>query len=149
MASFLITAAVSNIICPKIITDSITVLTTKLITSIYHVISISNDSELQQILLSSDIIQDIEVIKSYVEEKHKENINSNSLLTCINNLNKTLIDLESNIDSITKKIEIHKTLWLSSWRSYDISNEKDNIIILIKQLNHRFELLVKISSINI
>jgi hypothetical protein len=149
MASFLITAAVSNIICPKIITDSMTVLTTKLITSIYHVISISNDFELQQILLTSDIIQDIEVIKSYVEEKHKENINSNSLLTCINNLNKTLTELESNIDSITKKIEIHKTLWFSSWRSYDITKEKANITLLIKQLNHRFELLVKISSINI
>lgn len=147
MTTYLITAAVTNILCPKLITDSVVSLSSKLILSIYNIVLISNDIELEKLFISSDIIQDIEVINSFVKEKYK-NIDNESILTCLNNLNKTLIDIKSNIDTIRLKIESHKKIWFSTFRNYDINKEKEIIAILIKQLNHRFELLVKISSIN-
>ena len=147
MTTYLITAAVTNILCPKLITDSVVSLSSKLISSIYNIVLISNDIELEKLLISSDIIQDIEVINSFIKEKYK-NIDNESILTCLNNLNKTLIDIKSNIDSIKLKIESHKKMWFSTFRNYDINKEKEMITILIKQLNHRFELLVKISSVN-
>jgi hypothetical protein len=147
MTTYLITAAVTNILCPKLITDSVVSLSSKLISSIYNIVLISNDVELEKLLISSDIIQDIEVINSFIKEKYK-NIDNQSILTCLNNLNKTLIDIKSNIDSIKLKIELHKKMWFSTFRNYDINKEKKMITILIKQLNHRFELLVKILSVN-
>ena len=130
MTTYLITAAVTNILCPKLITDSVVSLSSKLISSIYNIVLISNDVELEKLLISSDIIQDIEVINSFIKEKYK-NIDNESILTCLNNLNKTLIDIKSNIDSIKLKIESHKKMWFSTFRNYDINKEKEMITILI------------------
>ena len=55
-------------------------------------------------------------------------------------------ELEKNINSITTKIEDHKQLWFGFMRSYNIAEEKILIPILINQLKHRFEILIKISS---
>ena len=55
-------------------------------------------------------------------------------------------ELEENISSITSKIENHKNLWFGLVRSYNIYEEKKQIPILITQLKHRFEILIKISS---
>ena len=66
---------------------------------------------------------------------------------CIDNLNQTLSRLEYNINNITCKIENHKKLWFNSIRSYNIHNEKLEIPKLIEQMNHRFEVLIKISNV--
>jgi hypothetical protein len=137
---------VANILYPELIIKSITSISTNIISGIYHLISITNDADLQNLLISTDIIEDIKIIKSFIE--NKDIFKNETQISCVQNLNKTLIELETNINSITKKIEYHKTLWFSYIRSYDISKEKQNTSELIKQLNHRFELLIKICSIS-
>jgi hypothetical protein len=140
-------STVATVLYPEIF-KSVISLTSKITSGIYHLISISNDAELQNIILNSDIVQDINIIKSFIEDKHKNKTDNLTLISCIDNLNATLIDIEKNIQEITKKTEYNKNLWFTYFRSYDTTKEKENIILLIKQLNHRFELLVKIYSIS-
>ena len=141
---------VSKVLYPDVIFKTITSLSSlssNLINSIYYLSSLSHkDTELQDLLIKTDIIQDILVIKCFIEEKKNNDI-KHTVLTCINNLNETILELDKNINSISIKIESHKTLWFNYFRSYDITKEKNQIPILIEKLKHRFELFIKISSI--
>ena len=129
---------------PEIIIKSITTLTSSLISGIYNLITITQDIDLKKILVTSDIIHDITVIKSFVKELEKTE--NNTILTCVHNLNETLKEIETTVNSIKNKFELHQKMWFSYFRSYDISSEKENILFLSNQLKHRFELLIKISS---
>jgi enoyl-[acyl-carrier-protein] reductase (NADH) len=100
---------------------------------------------LQTILISNDIIEDINVIKTFIHEKQDSNT-SETIKLCIENLNKTLEELEKFIHSITVKIENHKKLWFNYFISYNINEEKIFIPLLISQMKHRFNLLVQVSA---
>ena len=129
---------------PEIIIKSITTITSSLISGIYNLITLTQDIDLKKILVTSDIVHDITVIKSFVKELEKTE--NNTILTCVHNLNETLKEIETTVNSIKNKFELHQKMWFSYFRSYDISSEKDSIIFLSNQLKHRFELLIKISS---
>ena len=139
----------SSILYPEIIIRSSVSIASNLITSVQYLSSITkNDIEIQNLL---DIVEDIVIIKTFIEEKKNNNNNNNNhesktVDMCINNLNQTLYQLEDNINSITQKIQTHKNKWFNNFRAYDISTEKNNIPILIKQMRHKFELLIKVSS---
>ena len=82
---------VSKVLYPEIIIKTITSLSSNLITSISYLRSLAHeDTELQDLLVKTDIIQDILIIKCFIEEKKDSNI-SNTVLNCINNLNETTI----------------------------------------------------------
>ena len=135
-----------TIMYPELILRSSVSLATNLVTSVNYLISISHsDSELKNILVSNDIIEDIDIIKHFIEEKENKN-HSQTTQVCIENLNKTLFELEKNIKSITDKIENHNTLWFHNFRSYNINKEKITIPLLIRQMKHRFEILLKVST---
>jgi hypothetical protein len=137
----------SRLIYPELILKTITSLSGNLISSVHYLKKISeNDIDLQKLLNNSDITQDILIIKSFIEENHQY-FNSNTLLVCINNLNETLTELEIHINSITKKIKDHEQLWFRYFRYYDISKEKEIVPLLIEKLRHRFNMLIKISTI--
>lgn len=144
------TMVVSKVLYPELIIKTITSLSSlssNLINSVYYLSSLAHkDTDLQDLLIKTDIIQDILIIKCFIEEKKNNNIKQ-TVLTCINNLNETILELDKNINSITIKIETHKTLWFNYFRSYDITKEKNQIPILIEKLKHRFDILIKISTI--
>ena len=129
---------------PEVIIKSITSITTSLISGIYNLITITQDVDLKKILITSDIIHDITIIKSFIKDLEKTE--NNTIVTCIHNLNETLKEIETTVNSIKNKFELHQKMWFSYFRSYDISLEKESIIFLSNQLKHRFELLIKISS---
>lgn len=137
----------SSIIYSTNIIKSLICLTSDVTKNIYNLIKISNDVELQNILLKSDIINDISIIKLFVEEESKINENNKTIISCLNNITETLKNLEININSLTNKINLNKQLYFSYFRSYNISEEKKNIIFLIDQLKHRFNILIKIISV--
>ena len=99
---------------------------------------------MQKLLSKTDILHDIIVIKSFIDETGK----NTTIDVCIENLRETLSELESNISSITSKIENHNKLWFSYFRSYNINSEKEKIPFLIEKLKHRFDLLIKIKSVS-
>ena len=141
---------VSRILYPELIIKTVTSLSsisTNIIKSVHYLVTISKDDvALQNELMKSDIIQDISIIKSFIEENKFDNT-SHTIISCINNLNETLTELEINIHSITEKLHNHEKLWFRYFRSYNIEKEKELIPILIEKLRHRFNLLIKISSI--
>lgn len=136
----------SQIVYPELILRSSVSIANSLVTSVKYLISISKDDiDLQTLLITNDIIEDINVIKTFIHEKQDHNT-SDTVKLCIDNLSKTLEDLEKHINSITNKIETHKTLWFNYFRSYNITHEKAVIPLLIRQMKHRFDLLVQITS---
>jgi hypothetical protein len=129
---------------PDIIIKSSMSIASSLISSIIYLKNISkNDEELYNLIESYDIIEDISIIKNYIDEK--KNIKSNTISLCIKNLSITLFELEKYIKSITEKIENHNKLWFHRFRSYNISEEKKQIPLLILQLQHRFDILIKVT----
>jgi len=137
----------SQIVYPELILRSSVSIANSLVTSVKYLISISKDDiDLQTLLITNDIIEDINVIKTFIHEKQEENNTSDTVKLCIDNLSKTLEDLEKHINNITNKIENHKTLWFNYFRSYNITHEKAVIPLLIRQMKHRFDLLVQITS---
>lgn len=142
----MISLVANQILYPEIVIRSTISIASNLVTSMNYLNSlIKNDSNLQKLLNLNDIIEDIGIIKSFIEEKQKQN-NSKTLDICLENLGQILIDLEENINRITYKIENHKKMWFHNFRSYDIKIESENIPILLEKMNHRFEILIKISS---
>jgi hypothetical protein len=136
----------NQILYPEIVIRSTISIASNLVTSVNYLnYLIKNDSHLQKLLNLNDIIEDIGIIKSFIEEKQKQN-SSKTLDICLENLGQILIDLEENINRITYKIENHKNLWFHNFRSYNLKIESENIPILIEKMNHRFEILIKISS---
>ena len=137
----------SQILYPEIVIRSTLSIASNLVSSSSYLNSlIKNDTNLQKLLNLNDIIEDIGIIKCFIEEKQKQNT-SKTLGICLENLGEILKELERNIDSVIYKIENHKHLWFNSIRSYNIVNESKNIPILLEKMNHRFEILIKISSV--
>jgi phenylalanyl-tRNA synthetase alpha subunit len=147
MLSIVATNVATNIINPEIILKNGYFIANNLLSSVLYLKTLSHtDNELKELMTNTDILEDIGIIKTFIEEK-KLKTDSLSVQVCIDNLNQTLITLEENINSITSKIENHKKLWFNSFRSYDIQSEKTQIPKLVKQMKHRFEILIKISSV--
>ena len=122
-------------------------LTTNLIQNINYIKNFKfKDDELNLIFIQRDILSDIGIIKAYIteEDNTKEKSHRQSLKAAISNLNETLYYLELNIHSLTNKIKNHHLKWFAAYRSYNIEQEKQQILSLIQQLNHRFDLLNKI-----
>ena len=137
----------TKILTPELIFRNGYYITNNLISSLSYLKSLSHaDTELADLLSNIDLLEDIGIIKSFIEEK-KIKTDSLTIQVCIENLNKTLSLLEENINSITTKIESHKNLWFNYFRSYDIYYEKNQIPKLAEQMKHRFEILIKISSV--
>ena len=135
----------NQILYPEIVIRSTISIASNVVTSVNYLNSlIKHDCRLQKLLILNDIIEDIGIIKSFIEEKQKQT-SSKTLDICLENLSQILIDLEENINRITCKVENHKKLWVRNFRSYNISEESENIPILLEKMNHRFEIIVKIS----
>lgn len=138
----------TGIISPELILTNGISITTNLIKSIKYLSEISyHDNELNNLIFTSDILEDIGIIKNFIEDMYLKKNLCKTVKICIENLNQSLMNLEYNINSITFKIENHKKLWFNYFRSYNISEEKRLIPILMKQMYHRFNMLIEISKI--
>lgn len=145
ISTYVASRTIYNALYPEVLIKSIVSITSRLISNIYHIVTTTQDIDLKKILVTTDIIHDITIIKSFIEEK-EERVENKTILTCIHNIDETLKDIDDTIKSINNKFEIHQKMWFSYFRSYDISLEKERIIFLSDRLKHRFEILIKISS---
>lgn len=117
-------------------------LTGSIITNIHFIRSYKiRDDELDKIFIDCDILSDIGIIKTYIHENKNE---SATFKASVQNLNETLFYLEAEITTLTTKIRDHHQKWFYYYRYYDIIPEKKKIFMLIHQMNHRFDMLLKI-----
>jgi len=147
ISSFITTGIITHILCPEILIKSVTTISSGLVSSLSYLITISYDKELMQILLSTDIINDIKIIKNFLDGNNIKKIENKTVIECINDINETLKNLEIIIKNITDKIEYNKSLWFSYFRKYNLHQDREDLKILISQLEHRFNLLIKFYSI--
>ena len=138
----------NQILYPEVILRTSVSIASNLITSVTYLNSIiKKDTHLQNLLNLSDILEEVGIIKSFIEEKNKLNDNkSKTIDICLENLTQILSQLERTINNITLKIENHNKLWFHYFRYYDINYESKLIPILILKMKQRFEILIKISS---
>ena len=135
----------TGIILPEILIRSSVSITSNLITSVSYLHQLTkSDPELRKLLNLTDILNEINIINSFLEEK-KFNPEVRSVSMCLNVLEETMKDLENNINSITKKLQNHNKLWFHRFRSYDIESEKENVKELNNRMNSQFNLLLKIT----
>ena len=134
----------TTIMLPEFILTSGIQIATNLINSVNFLIKLSHsDSDLKNLLTTSDVLDDLGIIKQFILEQKSREHTQQSVSVCIDSLNQTLIQLENNINSITQKIQNHRNLWFNFIRSYGIDEEKKQIPILINKMRHRFELTIK------
>ena len=107
----------SQMLYPEILIRSTVSIASNLVASATYLNSlIKHDTHLQNLLNLNDIIEDIGIIKSFIEEKEKQNT-SKTLGICLENLSQILQELEKNIDSVIHAIENHKHLWFNYFRN--------------------------------
>lgn len=136
----------TGIVLPEIIIRSSVSITSNLIASVSYLNTVlKGDPELRKLLQLSDILNEINIIHTYIEEK-QYNIEIRSISMCLSVLEDTMKDLEKNIITITSKLQNHSKLWFHRLRSYDIEFEKEQIIILHAKMKSQFELLIKIAN---
>lgn len=134
-----------SLIVSDLLLKSTLSITSSLIYNINYIRSIKfHDEDLKKIFIENDVLSDIGIIKTYIEEEQQKHSASPSLKAAIENLNETLGYLEKEINILTTKIKTHHLKWFASYRSYGIEKEKQNILSLTQQMNHRFEMLLKI-----
>ena len=84
ISTYVVSKTIYNALYPEVLIKSITSLTSALISNIYHIVSTTRDIDLKKILLTTDIIHDITIIKSFIEEKEVKEVKevNKTLLTC-------------------------------------------------------------------
>lgn len=141
----MISLLATGIVLPEIIIRSSVSITSNLITSVSYLHTIlKGDPELRKLLNLTEILDEINIINTFLEEKHY-NLEIRSISMCINVLEDTMKELEKNITAITTKLQNHHKLWFHRFRSYDIDYEKEQVISLYNRMKSQFELLIKIS----
>jgi hypothetical protein len=136
----------NTILYPEIIIRSTVSITSNLISSIGYLQTITKGDPELQLLNLVDILNEINIIKTFIEEKNYETMKSKSVIMCLQVLKTTLEELETNINDITFKLRQHKQKWFPSFRSYNISDQTKQLPILKERMKKQFELFLKISS---
>ena len=91
----------NQILYPEVIIRSTISITSNLITSATYLNSlIKTNSKLQNLLNLNDIIEEIGIIKSFIEEKQQKPHKSRTIDICLENLGQILSELEKNVNSI-------------------------------------------------
>mgnify|MGYP005645602901 CR=1 FL=1 len=100
-----------------------------------------------QILNKCDLISKVEIINSYVQELHEDASDFNeSTKIALKHIEDILKKIENEIDEIKKQIKTHQELWFHRFRTPSYKNLLDNLLIHIKVLDDRFNLLIKIKN---
>ena len=103
--------------------------------------------EVQEILKSIDINNDIKIIRSLISEVEDKHFNSTTFNTSLNSVNEMLENINIEIKAIEKEIIDHKQKYFYNWRT---PNYEDNLKNLKKMkiiLNERLDYFVKITQV--
>ena len=118
-----------------------------IIKNIYPVITTIRDSLKNDEIINEIDDRDIEASLGVIEGLVKE-INTKklpeSLVKALKNLERTLSNVHILLEKIHIKTIEHSQKYFSNWRSFNVSNEKKELMTEFKLLETRFNLLHKI-----
>lgn len=107
--------------------------------------------DIKAILIDLDIEASISTIKALLEDLKPILPKCGSTIkVCVENLNNTMISIQTLLDNVEKKCSDHKKSWWSyAYTNPDVSVEVKQIQNLKKQMDHRIDLLTKSASIEL
>lgn len=120
-------------------------LSANLLYSAKFLFSLSDDTEIKILTKRiSDTVEDIELIRKFIEHKDTSIEKNTALSGYIESLSKALVEAEDAIFKLTRKVERHKKKWFHKYRGYNISVEKSNVNFALDKVHRKFDLITKI-----
>jgi len=105
------------------------------------------DFAFKKMINDFDLTSRVEIINSYIQELHdKEFCFSESIKIALKYIEDVLKKIENEVTEIDLQIKVHKELWFHRFRTPAYKYLLDNLIVHIRVLDERFNLLMKIKN---
>ena len=130
----------------EVVSQTISSSTKNILTGVTSILD-DEDFVFNRILNECDLISKVEIINSYVQELHNDASDFNeSTKIALKHIEDILKKIENEIEEIKKQIKDHQELWFHKFRTPSYKSLLDNLLIHIKVLDERFNLLIKIKN---
>ena len=130
----------------EVVSQTISSSTKNILTGVSSILD-DGDFIFNRILNECDLISKVEIINSYVQELHDNASDFNeSTKIALKHIEDILKKIENEIEEIKKQIKQHQELWFHKFRTPSYKSLLDNLLIHIKVLDERFNLLIKIKN---
>ena len=130
----------------EVVSQTISSSTKNILTGVTSILD-DEDFIFNKILNECDLISKVEIINSYVQELHNDASDFNeSTKIALKHIEDILKKIENEIEEIKKQIKIHQELWFHRFRTPCYKSLLDNLLVHIRVLDERFNLLIKIKS---
>lgn len=105
------------------------------------------DFAFKKMINEFDLTSRVEIINSYIQELHEnETIFNESTKIALKYIEDVIKKIENEVTEIKLQIRVHKELWLHRFRSPSYKYLLENLIVHIRVLDERFNLLMKIKN---
>jgi hypothetical protein len=135
----------------EILIETVKKTSTGIINTIQY-ISSHNTIDLTQLnndLNTIDLENKISIINIFIEEIETKKDIKESIKSSILSLHNILEKIKLEMEDIKKEVDHHVTKYLYTWRSFDCSDKIINLKHHNEILDKRFDLLIKLLSINL
>ena len=130
----------------EVVSQTISSSTKNILTGVTSILD-DEDFIFNKILNECDLISKVEIINSYVQELHNDASDFNeSTKIALKHIEDILKKIENEIEEIKKQIKEHQELWFHRFRTPCYKSLLDNLLVHIRVLYERFNLLIKIKS---
>ena len=130
----------------EVVSQTISSSTKNILTGVTSILD-DEDFIFNKILNECDLISKVEIINSYVQELHDDASDFNeSTKIALKHIEDILKKIENEIEEIKKQIKEHQELWFHRFRTPCYKSLLDNLLVHIRVLDERFNLLIKIKS---
>lgn len=130
----------------EVVSQTISSSTKNILTGVTSILD-DEDFIFNKILNECDLISKVEIINSYVQELHNDASDFNeSTKIALKHIEDILKKIENEIEEIKKQIKQHQELWFHRFRTPCYKSLLDNLLVHIRVLDERFNLLIKIKS---
>ena len=130
----------------EVVSQTISSSTKNILTGVSSILD-DEDFIFNKILNECDLISKVEIINSYVQELHDDASDFNeSTKIALKHIEDILKKIENEIEEIKKQIKEHQELWFHRFRTPCYKSLLDNLLVHIRVLDERFNLLIKIKS---
>ena len=130
----------------EVVSQTISSSTKNILTGVTSILD-DEDFIFNKILNECDLISKVEIINSYVQELHDDASDFNeSTKIALKHIEDILKKIENEIEEIKKQIKEHQELWFHRFRTPCYKSLLDNLLVHIRILDERFNLLIKIKS---
>lgn len=130
----------------EVVSQTISSSTKNILTGVSSILD-DEDFIFNKLINDCDLISKVEIINSYIQELHDNASDFNeSTKIALKHIEDILKKIENEIEEIKKQIVEHQQLWFHRFRTPCYKSLLDNLLVHIKVLDERFNLLIKIKN---